>query len=138
VRLNSLLAALEAGLVTASALAMLVGYRAAKRKETRRHRRAMLSAFGLSALFLGTFVFRYVRYGPAEMRGGGLLKVVYYLVWFTHEPIAVVSVPLVVAALALALLGRFSSHREIAPVALALWMYAAVTGIALYALLYET
>jgi putative membrane protein len=144
VALDRLLAALNTSLVTGSVVAIVAGYRAIRRRQgaaerdrsVRRHKRAMLGAFGLSAAFLVTFVFRYVRFGRAEFHGRGALRLVYSVVWFTHEPIAVVSVPLVIAAILLGLRGRFASHRELANVALPLWLYSALTGIALYVILY--
>jgi putative membrane protein len=143
---SRLLALLNTLLIAGALVAMIVGYTAIKKRDrregvdragvVRRHKRAMITAFTLSALFLVSFVVRYVRYGRAEIPAPGALRVVYYVVWFTHEPIAVVSIPIVSAALVLALLGRFSTHRELARWALPLWIYAALTGNMLYLLLY--
>ena len=49
--LGDFLAPVNAALNLTSTLCLLVGYRFAKRKETRRHRRAMLGAVGASGLF---------------------------------------------------------------------------------------
>ena len=140
--MGAALALINTLLILSALVAMLVGYAAIRKRASegevavRRHKRAMLSAFVLSSLFLVSFVFRYVRYGRAEIPSPGALRVVYYVVWFSHEPIAVVSIPLVVATLVLALARRFSTHREVARWALPLWMYAAFSGNLLYVLLY--
>ena len=133
---SGILATVDAVLVSLATIAMVVGYRAIRRGKPRLHRNAMLSAFALSTLFLVCFVVRLVRFGITEMRAVGALRVVYYVVWFTHEPIAVLSVPLVVAALVLALRRRIDLHREVAPIAFFVWLYSAISGVLVYVLLY--
>jgi putative membrane protein len=134
--LGPALALLNACLITGTTVLMIAGYRAIRQKNVRRHRRAMLTAFGLSAAFMVSFVVRYVCFGRVEFRGTGGMRALYFLVLFSHEPIAFISVPIVLATVALALTRRVDAHREVARIALPLWLYASVTGIAIYVLLY--
>ena len=123
-------------LISGSTVAMVIGYREIRRRRVRRHAGAMKVAFALAAAFLVCFVVRYVAFGQTPFVHGGALRVLYLVIWFSHEPIAVVSVPLVVGALVLALRRRFSAHSELAPFALATWFYASVTGVAIFVLVY--
>lgn len=134
--LGPALALLNACLITGATAFMVAGYRAIRQKNVPRHRRAMLTAFGLSAAFMVSFVVRYACFGRADFHGTGAVNALYLFVLFSHEPIAVISVPLVIATVALGLTGRLEGHREVARIALPLWLYASVTGVALYALLY--
>jgi putative membrane protein len=122
--------------VSGALVAMTIGVRAIKRRRARRHARAMQIAFGFSALFLITFVTRFVMFGVTEFRGEGITRAVFMAAWLSHEPIAFVSVPLVTVAFVLAMMRRFDTHRQVARMALPLWAYAAVTGLLIYVMLY--
>jgi putative membrane protein len=134
--LNEALALSNACLSATSIVCMTLAFRAIRAKRVARHRSLMLVAVAASALFLALFVARFVRYGFAPFEGKGPLRVVYYAVFFSHEPVAVISVPLVVCAVVLGLKKSFHAHREVARIALPIWLYATVTGDALYLLLY--
>ena len=133
---NGQLALANACLSTTSIVCMTSAFFAIRRKRVTLHRNLMISAVAASALFMVLFVVRFVRYGFAHFGGSGAMKVVYGIVFYSHEPIAVVNVPLVIAALVLGLRRSFRAHKEVAQWALPLWLYAAVTGVALYVLLY--
>jgi putative membrane protein len=129
--------ALADALLTTIAVACAVSARiaiAAKRVE--RHRNLMIAAVAASAVFMVLFVVRFVRHGSTPFEGAGVLKVAYYAVFFSHEPLAVINVPLVVCTLVLGLRGAYRAHKEVARIAFPIWVYVAVTGVMLYLLLY--
>ncbi len=115
---------------------MTLGYLAIRRKDVARHRRFMLSALLASLAFTLCFVLRYVRFGRTEPATHGGARIAYEIIWYSHEPIAVVSIPLVVAAAALGLRGMRDEHREVARMALPVWAYASVTGALIYLFVY--
>lgn len=133
---NGALALFDAVLTSVSLVSMLRGYAAIRRGERERHRRCMLLALACAAAFTVSFVARYVMFGRTPFRLGGPVRVFYLIVWFSHEPIAFISVPLVVAAAVLALRGSFEAHREVARMALPVWVYASATGVLIYLLVY--
>ena len=96
----------------------------------------MLGAASLAAIFLVGFVYRFVRFGPTPFTGTGPLRAVFAALYFTHEPLAVVNVIVVIVALGFALTGRFREHREAARIAAPVWLYVCASGLALYFLLY--
>jgi putative membrane protein len=134
--LNDGLALADACLTAVAVACMLLGYHAIRRKRVARHRNFMLGAVAASTGFLAIFVFRFVRFGFHPFARSGVLRVVFDAVFFSHEPLAVVNVPLVLGAAALGLAGRVPTHREIARWALPIWIYVGVTGILIYFLLY--
>jgi putative membrane protein len=115
---------------------MLRGRRAIRRGERRRHAVSMVSAFAFSAAFLVGFVVRFVKYGPTPIRLSGAGRVLSYVVLIAHEPLAVISVPLVVVALGLAWRGQFSAHRELAAIAWPIWVWSCASGAVFYLLLH--
>jgi len=135
VGLNSALALANAVLTTGAIACMALGYAAIRRRQIDRHRNLMIAATVLSAAFMALFVYRFAVFGFQPFWGTGAWKVVYYIVLLTHEPIAVVNIPLVLVALVLGL-RRASVHREVARPALLVWFITAVTGVAIYVLLH--
>jgi len=96
----------------------------------------MLVAAGASLVFLVLFVVRFATFGFAPFAGEAAARVAYTVLLFSHEPLAVINIPLVIAALVLWLRRADASHREVAPLALWIWVYVLATGILLFWLLY--
>ena len=134
--LQTTLASCNALLSAVSLAFAIAGVRAIRRKEIEKHRNRMLVAVAASAAFLVLFVIRFVTFGFEPLAAGGAARIVHSILLFSHEPLAVINVPLVVAALVLGLRGSYRGHREVAPMAFWIWIYVLVTGILLYALLY--
>lgn len=133
---NARLALADALLTTVTIVCAVAARRAIARKQVERHRNLMLAAVGASALFMAIFVVRFVRHGFMHYAGEGPIRVGYYVVFFSHEPLAVISVPLVVCAMVLGLRRSIRAHSEVARIAYPVWLYVAVTGVLLYLLLY--
>ena len=134
---GDLLALVNAGLNATSAVALATGYFFIRRRVVDRHKRAMLTAVGASALFLVCYVIRVVLTGTHEFAGEGLARTVYLAVLFSHMILAVVVFPLVIRLLYLAFGGRFDEHRRLARWVFPMWAYVSVTGLAVYVLLYQ-
>jgi putative membrane protein len=135
--LNDTLALGNAVLSVTSTVCAILGWRAIRKKRVRRHRTFMSLAVTTSALFMALFVYRFVRFGFKSFNHVGAWRGVYYTVLLSHEPMAVVTIPLVLSAFLLALNGSFTAHRELARVALPIWLFVLVTGVMLYVILYR-
>jgi putative membrane protein len=133
---NHALALANASLTTLAIVCMCAGYVAIRRRRVALHRNLMLVAAASGFVFLVLFVKRYVLFGPTAFRRTGFVHAVYYVVTYSHEPLAVINVPLVAVALILGLSGNYTGHREVARIALPVWLYVSVTGVIVYALLY--
>jgi putative membrane protein len=134
--MNHALALTNAILTTAALVCMIAGWRAIRRKDVRRHKRLMLSATVLSAAFVAVFVIRFVGHGFTKFQGSGVLRGIYNVVFFSHEPLAVINIPLVLVALGCGLFGAYAVHKEVARYALPIWIYVAATGVMIYLLVY--
>jgi uncharacterized membrane protein YozB (DUF420 family) len=55
----------------------------------------------------------------------------------SHVLLAIATVPLVLAAVWLALKRRFAVHRKVVRFALPIWLYVSVTGVLVYVMLYS-
>ncbi|MBD1397815.1 DUF420 domain-containing protein [Pontibacter sp. JH31] len=131
----SFLPTLHAILNSLTAIALVVGYYHIKRGNIKWHRAAMVTAFGLSAIFLVSYV-TYHFFGERTIYGGdGLLKTFYYFVLLTHIVLAVVIVPLVLLSVYFAITEQFARHRRISRWTFPIWLYVAVTGVLVYLLI---
>ncbi len=131
------LAFIDAALTLAALVLVLLANRAIRRRDIRRHKQLMTAAFVVCAVFLVPFVSRIVRFGLAPFRGQGAWRGLYWLIFVSHDALAVVSIPLIIASLVLGLAGRYAAHKELAPTALWVWVFVTASGLALYVLLYR-
>lgn len=129
--------AVNAILNGSSAVFLVAGGIAARRRVVRFHRQAMLCALGLSGTFLVSYLVRFATTGAHRYPGGGLDRTIYLVVLATHTVLAAVALPLVLRALWLALMRRFDDHRRVVRWAFPIWLYVSVTGVVVYVMLYH-
>ncbi|TXK50759.1 DUF420 domain-containing protein [Pontibacter qinzhouensis] len=131
----SFLPAFHAILNSLTAVALVIGYINIKRGNTKNHRAAMLTAFGLSSVFLVSYV-TYHFLGERTIYGGdGFLKMFYYFILLTHIVLAVVIVPLVLLSVYFGITDQRLKHRRISRWTFPIWLYVAVTGVLVYLLI---
>ena len=130
-------ASLNASLNAASALCLLAGYIAVRRRRIPIHRACMTAALACSAAFLISYVAYHLQVGSVRFQGQGLIRPIYFTLLFSHTILAVVIVPLVIITVRRALRRQFELHRRIARWTLPLWFYVSVTGVIIYFLLYH-
>jgi putative membrane protein len=100
------------------------------------HKRLMLSAFGVSTLFLVSYLDYHRRVGSVAFWGTGWLRALYLAVLVPHTVLATLMVPAILVTLTLALRGRYDRHRAWARWTLPVWLYVSVTGVVVYVMLY--
>ncbi|ARS34197.1 DUF420 domain-containing protein [Pontibacter actiniarum] len=128
----SYLPAFHAILNSLTAVALLVGYFNVKRGNNKAHRAAMLTAFGLSSIFLVSYV-TYHFLGQRTIYGGeGALKYIYYFILLTHIVLAAAIVPLVLLSVYYGISNQLKRHRRISKWTFPIWLYVAVTGVLVY------
>jgi uncharacterized membrane protein YozB (DUF420 family) len=133
---NAAMAAVEATLCVVSIVLVVRGRRAARAKRFQAHKRCMLAAVGLQTVFLALFLTRLAVFGMTSGPARGVAQWTAYAVLVGHEAISVPTIPLVLAALVLALAGRRQEHREVARMAAALWLVSMTSGVLVYVLVH--
>ena len=133
----SSLPALNATLNATSAVLLLLGWRAVKRKEIERHRRLMISAAIVSAAFLVSYLAFHARVGSVHFTASGAPRTIYFAILISHTILAAAIVPLVLRTLWLGLKRRDDRHRRIARWTFPIWLYVSVTGVIIYLMLYR-
>jgi putative membrane protein len=127
--------AVNASLNAATALLLVLGYRAIKRGQRGLHKRLMISAFCASSLFLvGYLAYHYV-HGDTKFLGQGAIRYAYFSVLISHILLSTVIIPLALASFYYAFQARFQTHARITRVLFPIWLYVSVTGVVIYFML---
>jgi putative membrane protein len=124
--------------LNAIACALLINARlqiAAGRIE--RHRRAMLAALGVSALFLLSYLAYHFSAPIFVFRGEGAIRPVYYALLISHVVLAALAIPLILATAWFGLRRSDRRHRGLARWTWLLWMYVSLSGVLVYLMLYQ-
>lgn len=135
--LASVLPTINAALNALSAVLAVSGYVYIRRGESTPHKRCMLSALGVSALFLTGYLILRAVAGMTRFTGAGWIRPVYFAILFSHTVLAAAIVPLALVTAVRALRGDFERHVRIARWTLPLWLYVSLTGVLIYLLLYH-
>lgn len=126
------LPALNAGINSSVTVLLLAGKILIRRGKRKIHKTIMISAAGLSAVFLVSYLIYHSFAGDIKYGGSGIDKVIYLFILFTHILLSVGVVPLVLFALARGLAGEFARHKNIVKWAWPAWLYVSVTGVLVY------
>jgi uncharacterized membrane protein YozB (DUF420 family) len=133
----TILPTVNAVLNASAAVAMLAGFIAIRRRRIAVHRACMLTAVGLSAAFLVSYVVYHAQAGSRPYAGGGWMRTLYLSILLTHTVLAIAIVPLVSTTLYRALRAQFVRHARLARVTFPVWLYVSVTGVVVYWMLYR-
>ncbi len=131
------LPALNAALNATATILLLVGWGLIRRRRTEAHRRAMLSAFVCSALFLVSYLVYHFQAGSVRFQGTGAARTLYLSILLSHTLLAAAVPFLAVVTLVRALARRYDRHRRIARWTLPIWLYVSATGVVIYWMLYQ-
>ncbi len=134
------LPAVNAFLNGLSAVLLVAGYRAVRRRRVALHQTCMLTALAVSVLFLVSYLYYHfqVKGGrPTPFSGEGWIRPVYFTILLTHTVLAAVAAPLALVTAYLGLRGRLKRHVRIARWTLPIWLYVSVTGVVVYWMLYR-
>jgi uncharacterized membrane protein YozB (DUF420 family) len=120
-----------------AAVLLAVGYRLIRHRRVRAHRRVMLLAFGVSVLFLASYLVYHAHAGSRPFTGTGPIRPVYYGILLTHVVLAAAVPFLAVITIYRGLRGQWTKHRRIARITWPIWMYVSITGVLIYLMLYH-
>ncbi|HEV7554124.1 MAG TPA: DUF420 domain-containing protein [Kofleriaceae bacterium] len=128
--------AINASLNLTCFIFLVLGRLAIARGDVEIHRRRMLGAFTASSVFLVSYIIRFATTGAHKYPGDGIDRTIYLVTLISHMILAVVLVPLVIAALRRALRSDFEAHKRIVKFTWPIWVYVSVTGVVVFLMLY--
>ncbi len=131
----SFLPKINATLNGTSTVILAIGFILIRFKRRKLHRNVMLTAFGVSAAFLISYIiYHWFKSGPKLYTGEW--QSLYLIILFSHIILAAVIIPLALITLYRGWNGQLPKHRKIARITLPLWLYVSVTGVVIYWMLY--
>jgi putative membrane protein len=131
------LPAVNATLNGIAALMLLVGWLLIKSGRERAHRNTMLSAFGVSAVFLACYLVYHYHVGSVKFAGPNGVRTLYLAILFSHIVLAATVPVLALITIYLGLKDRRTRHRQFARWTFPIWLYVSVTGVVIYVMLYH-
>lgn len=115
---------------------LVTGYAMIKRKRVTAHKRCMIAAFGVSILFLTSYLTYRFAGQEKHFGGAGWIRPIYFFILITHVTLAA-SVPILATwTLVLGLRERFEKHRRLARITFPIWVYVSITGVIVYFMLF--
>lgn len=137
---------LNAAINSLTSVLLMIGLLFILQGKTLWHKRAMLGAMGLGAIFLISYVIYHAsapstKYGDlngdflvdaAEMAAIASTAGIYYFVLLSHIVLAAIVLPFVLLAVHYALTGKMERHRKTVRWAYPIWLYVSVTGVVVY------
>lgn len=128
---------LNAVLNSFSAIFLMTGYVYIKRQKREAHKKAMLTAFTISALFLVSYVIYHYTAGATTFTAEGWIRPVYFTILITHTVLATVILPPILILLYRAWNKQYTKHAKLARWTFPAWLYVSVTGVIIYLILYH-
>lgn len=129
-------------IVAVVGILLIAGYGLIRAGHVTAHKRVMLTATGLFALFLVLYATRLVLEGPTEFTrqnpdAPGWAAPFYYTFLGTHMVLALVTVVIIPIVVRRALRGEFARHKRLARKLLPMWLVSIAMGISVYFMLFE-
>ena len=120
-----------------AAIFLVIGLILIKNRQIHAHRNVMMTAFGVSTLFLIGYLTYHAHAQIVYFKGTGLIRTIYMTILWTHTPLAAAVPVLAIITLSRGLKGRIRAHKAIARWTLPIWLYVSVTGVVVYEMLYR-
>ena len=114
------------------AVLLVVGLITAKQKKFALHKKIMMLAIILSVLFLLSYIAHHLLTAETKFGGEGTIKTIYYIILFTHIPLAGIILPFILFTAYRALIGEYEQHKKLTRITWPIWFYVAVTGVIVY------
>jgi putative membrane protein len=131
--------ALNASLNGVATVLLTVGFIFIKRGQIAAHRAVMISACGVSAVFLIGYVTHKALIGAVHtpFGGTGIIRGVYYAMLVSHIILAMSIAYLVPRTFLFAIHRDFEKHQAWARWTFPIWYYVSITGVLVYFFLYR-
>lgn len=131
------LPAINATLNATAFVLLMTGYRLIRQGKREAHRKVMLAAFAVSAVFLASYLVYHFQVGSVKFQKEGPIRTVYFAILLSHTILAAFVGVMAPITLFRALRERFPAHARIARITFPLWAYVSVTGVVVYLMLYQ-
>ncbi|KAA3611201.1 MAG: DUF420 domain-containing protein [Calditrichaeota bacterium] len=126
------LATLNALLNGIAAIMLSLGFISIRKANKVSHKKFMISALIISAMFLISYLFYHYNVGSVPYPYHDWTRPVYFGILIPHIIFAGINVPFILSLVYFAFKGKFVNHKKLARWVWPVWMYVSVTGVIIY------
>ncbi|WP_168119951.1 DUF420 domain-containing protein [Paenibacillus sp. HB172176] len=134
--MNALLPATSTFFIVLSAILVAIGWRLAIKRKLIQHQKVMVAAAIAAILFFTIYASRTLIIGSTPYSGPDGLKPYYLVFLLFHIVLAIVAAVFGITTITLGFRKKFSKHRKLGRVTSIIWFITAITGTAVYLILY--
>ncbi|MBE5661699.1 DUF420 domain-containing protein [Staphylococcus aureus] len=122
--------------IVISAILIAIGWRLIWKREINKHKNVMLAAAFFALTFFLIYASRTIFIGNTAFGGPASIKKYYTIFLIFHINLATIGGILGLVQIITAFKDKFNIHRKFGPFASVVWFFTAITGVAVYLLLY--
>lgn len=122
--------------IVLSAILVAIGWALIKQRKLEAHKKTMLAAAVSALTFFIIYVSRTLFIGNTAFGGPDDIKIYYTLFLIFHIILATTGAVFGLTTLYLGLKNNIEKHRKWGPITSVIWFFVAITGVAVYCLLY--
>lgn len=119
-----------------SAVLVAIGWGLIIKGKSKAHKKTMIAAAISALMFFIIYISRTLFIGNTSFGGPENIKIYYTIFLIFHINLATIGAVFGVITLILAFKRKIVKHRKLGPVTSIIWFFSAVTGVAVYLLLY--
>lgn len=136
-----LLPHINASLNSLATILLVVGWVLIKQRKETAHKWTMLACFGVSAIFLASYLTYHFNIEGGSKRFPtdtlSAIRYCYYFILLTHVLLAITVPFLAITTIYWGLTNQRRKHRWLARWTFPIWLYVSVTGVIVYVMLYQ-
>ncbi|MGM8214352.1 DUF420 domain-containing protein [Bacillaceae bacterium W0354] len=122
--------------IVISAICVAIGWVLIAKNKRKAHKRVMLAGAIFALTFFILYMSRTVFIGNTPFGGPDDMKIFYVIFLIFHIILATTGAVFGLVTLTLAFRRKIERHRKIGPITSVIWFFTAITGVAVYLLLY--
>ncbi|MCH1623915.1 DUF420 domain-containing protein [Ferdinandcohnia quinoae] len=122
--------------IVLSAVCVVIGWYLIKKRNIEAHKKTMTLAAIFALVFFIIYMSRTIFLGNTSFGGPDDIKIYYTIFLIFHINLATIGAILGVITLYLGYKNKIEKHRKIGPITSIIWVFSALTGVAVYLLLY--
>ncbi|KZO01556.1 hypothetical protein A4244_00280 [Bacillus badius] len=131
-----ILPTISTSFIVLSAITVAIGWGQIKQRKIEQHKKTMLLAAVFAVIFFVIYASRTIFIGNTAFGGPDDIKIYYTVFLIFHITLATVGAVLGIWTIILGLKNNLEKHRKFGPVTSIIWFFTAITGVAVYLLLY--
>jgi len=131
-----ILPTISTSFIVLSAITVAIGWWQIKQRRIEAHKKTMVVAAIFALIFFIIYASRTIFIGNTSFGGPANIKIYYTIFLVFHITLATVGAVFGIISLVTGYKNKLSVHRKLGPITSFIWFFTAITGFAVYLLLY--